>query len=194
MTTSASTLYWGQSFSTQAVVQNLGDANPGPFDVRFVLVGASGNISNGISLGDTTVAGLAPGAATVVSQTDTLPLRLPASVTLSSLGVGRIAMIVDPENLINETFKNNNTAESGPVTLRLMGTDGSSYVPNLPYPAQLLPVRAPVVPAKARKPIVVKEASGGKRLFRRPPPKQSSLLHTLSVFPTQVNNLIKKFV
>ena len=194
VTTSASTLYWGQSFSTQAVVQNLGDANPGPFDVRFVLVGASGNISNGISLGDTTVAGLAPGGATVVSQTFTLPLRLPASVTLSSLGVGRIAMIVDPENLINETFKNNNTAESGPVTLRLMGTDGSSYVPNLPYPAQLLPVRAPVVPAKARKPIVVKEASGGKRLFRRPPPKQSSLLHTLSVFPTQVNNLIKKFV
>ena len=140
------------------------------------------------------VAGLAPGATTYVSQTDTLPLRLPASVTLSSLGAGRIAVIVDPENIINETFKNNNTAESGPVTLRLMGTDGSSYVPNLPYPAQLLPVRAPVVPAKARKPIIVKERSGGKRLFKRPPPKQSSLLHTLTVFPTQVNNLIKQFV
>ena len=83
-------------------------------------------------------------------------------MTLSSLGVGRIAVIVDPENVINESFKNNNTAESGPVTLRLMGTDGSSYVPNLPYPAQLLPVRAPVVPAKARKPIIVKEASGGQ--------------------------------
>jgi hypothetical protein len=67
-------------------------------------------------------------------------------------------------------------------------------VPNLPNPAQLLPVRAPVVPAKARKPIIVKERSGAKRLFKRPPPKQSSLLHTLTVFPTQVNNLIKKFV
>ena len=194
VTTSASTLFWGQSFSAQAVVQNLGDANPGPFVVRFVLVGASGNISDGIFLGDTTVAGLAPGAAAVVSQTDTLPLRLPATVTLSSLGVGRIAVIVDPENVINESFYNNNTAESGPVTLRLMGTDGSSYVPNLPYPAQLLPVRAPVVPAKARKPIIVKEPSGGKRLFKRPPPKQSSLIHTLTVFPTQVNNLIKQFV
>ena len=194
VTTSASTLYWGQSFSTQAVVQNLGDANPGPFRVRFVLVGASGDITHGIFLGDSMVAGLASGAATVVSQTDTLPLRLPADVTLSGLGVGRIAVIVNPENVINETFKNNNTAESGPVTLRLLGTDGSSYVPNLPYPAQLLPLRAPVVPAKARKPIIVKDASGGKRLFKRPPPKQSSLLHTLTVFPTQVNNLIKKFI
>ena len=36
VTTSASTLYWGQSFSTQAVIQNLGDANPGPFVVRFI--------------------------------------------------------------------------------------------------------------------------------------------------------------
>ncbi|MGZ3303310.1 MAG: CARDB domain-containing protein [Isosphaeraceae bacterium] len=192
--TSASTLYWGQGFSTQAVIQNLGDANPGPFRIRFVLVGAGGDITHGIFLGDSMVAGLAPGAATVVSQTDTLPLRLPADVTLSSLGVGRIAVIVDPENVINESFKNNNTADSGPVTLRLLGSDGSSYVPNLPSPAQLLPVRAPVVPAKARKPIIVKEPSGGKRLFKRPRPKQSSLLHTLTVFPTQVNNLIKKFI
>ncbi|MGA2701543.1 MAG: CARDB domain-containing protein [Isosphaeraceae bacterium] len=194
VTTSASTLYWGQSFSTQAVVQNLGAANPGPFVVRFILVGASGSTSSGLFLGDTTVAGLAPGATTVVNQTLTLPLRLPASVTLSSVGVGRIVEIVDPEDVINEAFYNNNTAESGPVTLRLLGTDGSSYVPNLPNPAQLLPVRAPVVPAKARKPIIVKERSGAKRLFKRPPPKQSSLLHTLTVFPTQVNNLIKKFV
>ena len=194
VTTSASILYWGQSFSTQAVVQNLGAVNPGPFVVRFVLVGASGSLSDGIFLGDATVAGLAPGAAAVVTQTDTLPLRLPATVTLSSVGVGRIAAIVDPENVINESFYNNNTAVSGPVTLRLLGTDGSSYVPNLPYPAQLLPVKAPVVSAKARKPIIVKEASGGQRLFKRPPPKQSSLLHTLTVFPTQVNNLIKKFV
>ncbi len=194
VTSSASTLSWGQSFSTQAVVQNLGAANPGPFVVRFILVGASGSTSSGLLLGDTTVAGLAPGATTVINQTLTLPLRLPASVTLSSLGVGRIVEIVDPENVINEAFYNNNTAVSGPVTLRLMGSDGSSYVPNLPYPAQLLPVRAPVVPAKARKPIIVKEPSGGKRLFKRPPPKQSSLLHTLTVFPTQVNNLIKQFV
>ncbi len=194
VTTSASTLYWGQSFSTQAVVQNLGSVSSGPYVVRFILVGASGSTSSGLFLGDTTLPSLAAGATTVVNQTLTLPLRLPASVTLSSLGVGRIVEVVDPENVINEAFYNNNTAESGPVTLKLMGTDGSSYVPNLPYPAQLLPVRAPVVAAKARKPIIVKEPSGAKRLFKRPPPKQSSLVHTLTVFPTQVNNLIKKLV
>jgi hypothetical protein len=194
VTTSASTLYWGQSFSAQAVVQNLGSVPTGPYVVRFILVGASGSTSSGLFLGDTTLPSLAAGAAAVVNQTLTLPLRLPASVTLSSLGVGRIVEVVDPENVINEAFYNNNTAESGPVTLKLMGTDGSSYVPNLPYPAQLLPVRAPVVAAKARKPIIVKERSGAKRLFKRPPPKQSSLVHTLTVFPGQVNNLIKKLV
>jgi hypothetical protein len=194
VTTSTGTLFWGQNVSTQAVIQNLGAVNPGPFVVRYILVGASGSTSTGIFLGDATIAGLAPGAAQVVNETFTLPLRLPAGVTLSSLGVGRIAVVADPGNVINESFYNNNTAISGPVTLKVMGTDGSSYVPNLPAPEQLLPVRAPVVPAKARKPIVVKDRSGAKRLFRRPPPKQSSLIHTLTVFPTQVNNLIKKFV
>ncbi len=194
VTTASATLFWGQSFQAQAVIQNLGAVNPGPYDVRFILVGNSGNTSAGIFLGDTTFAGLAPGAAQVVNQSFTLPLRLPAGVTLSSLGVGRIVAVVDPENVINESFYNNNTATSGPVTLKVMGTDGSSYVPNLPAPAQLLPVKLPVVPAKARRPIVVKDRSGGKRLFRRPPPKQSSLIHTLTIFPTQVNNLIKKYV
>ena len=191
---STSTLYWGQGFTSSAVIQNLGSVDPGPFTVRFVLVGAAGDLSHGIFLGDTTVASLPPGDATTVTQADTLPLRLPADVTLSSLGVGHIAVVVDPENLINETFKNNNTAQSGPVVLRLLGTDGSSYVPNLPAPEQLLPVRPPVVAAKARKPIVVTDSSGTKRLYRRPPPKPNSVVHTLSVFPTQVNNLIKKFV
>jgi hypothetical protein len=194
VTTTSSVLSWGHSFSTQAVIQNLGEANPGPFRVRFILVGASGNTSNGIFLGDTMVQGLAPQAAQVVNQTFTLPLRLPAGVKLGSLGVGHIAAIVDPENALNETFKNNNTASSGPVTLRLMGTDGTSYVPNLPAPGDLLQVKAPVVPTKARRPIVVKGPDGTKRLFKRPPPKQSSLVHELTVFPTQVNNLIKKFV
>ena len=191
--TSASTLYWGQSFTSSAAIQNLGSVDPGPFTVRFVLVGASGDLSHGIFLGDTTVASLPPGDATIVTQADTLPLRLPADVTLSSLGVGHVVAIADPNNLINETFKNNNSSESGPVVLKLLGTDGSSYVPNLPAPEQHLPVRPPVVPAKARKPIVV-NSSGTKRLYRRPPTKPNGVLHTLSVFPTQVNNLIKKFV
>ena len=61
-----------------------------------------------------------------MTQTLTLPYRLPAGITLSSLGTGKIAMVLDPENILNETFKNNNTATSGPVTLRLLGTDGTT--------------------------------------------------------------------
>jgi hypothetical protein len=195
VTTSAGTLYWGQSFSTQALVQNLGDADPGPFRVRFVLIGASGDISHGILLGDTTINSLLPGSAQIVNQTFTLPLRLPAGLTLSSVGVARIAVIVDPENVLNESFKNNNVATSGPVTLKLMGSDGSSSVPNLPAPAQLLPVRAPTIPTNRRAaPIVVTSPSGAKRLFRRPPPGKNSLLHTLTVFPKQVNDLLKKYI
>jgi len=195
VTTSAGTLYWGQSFSTQAVVQNLADADPGPFRVRFLLVGASGDTSHGIFLGDSTITGLPPRNSQVVSQTFTLPLRLPAGLSLSSVGVARIAVVVDPENVINENFKNNNVATSGPVTLKLMGSDGSSYVPNLPAPAQLLPVRAPTSPVSRKaSPIVVTSPSGAKRLFRRPPPGKNSLLHNLTVFPKRVNDLLKKYI
>ncbi len=194
VTTSASILNWGHSFTAQAVVQNLGDINPGPFDVRFVLTGASGDITHAIYLGDVTLPGLDPGSATVVSQTETLPLRLPANLTLSSLGTARIAAIADPLNLLSETFKNNNVAVSGPVTLKLLGTDGASFVPNLPAPGQLLPVQAPVVAKGARKPIMKSSSTGSKLLFRRPPPKPSGLVHNLSVFPTRVNSLIKKYI
>jgi hypothetical protein len=193
--TSSSTLYWGQGFQTQAMVQNLGQVDPGPFRVRFILVGAGGDTSHGIFLGDTTVKSLLPGSAAVVTQSFTLPLRLPAGVTLSTLGVGRIAVILDPENEINESFKNNNIATSGPITLRLLGTDGKSYVPNLPAPAQLLSVRAPTVPGNQhRAPIMVTTKGGTHRLYRRPPPKPNTFIHNLSVFPKRVNDLLKKYI
>ena len=190
VTTSANTLYWGHNFQVQAAVQNLGTSDPGPFRVRFILVGASGNTSNGIFLGDTIVQSAAPGSSQVVTQTLALPYRLPAGITLSSLGTGHIAMIVDPENVLNETFKNNNTSTSGPVTLRLLGTDGTSFVPNLPPPAQLLPVYAP--PGVSPRSQTVDVA--GKKLFRKAPPRHNSLIHNLSVFPSRVNNLIKKYI
>ncbi len=190
VTTSATTLYWGHSFQVQAGVQNLGTADPGPFRVRFLLVGASGNTSTGLFLADTMVQSLPPGSSQLVTQTLTLPYRLPAGITLSSLGIGHIAVVLDPENVLNETFKNNNTATSGPITLRLLGTDGTSFVPNLPPPAQLLPVYAPpgVSPRSQTTDVA------GKKLFRKAPPHKNSLLHNLSVFPSRVNNLLKKYI
>src|SRR5262249_13024608 len=138
---------------------------------------------------------LPPGTTQVVSQSYTLPLRLPAGLTLSSLGVGKIAVVLDPENAVNEAFKNNNVSTSGPITLRLLGTDGTSFVPNLPAPGQLLPVQAPAVTAKIKKsPVVVTGPRGNQRLYRKPPPRPNSLIHNLSVFPKRVNDLLKKYI
>ena len=99
ITTSSTNLSWGQTFQTQTYIQNLGQADPGPFRVRFVLVGLSGDTTHGIFLGDAIVNGIAPGTVQPVNQNLTLPLRLPAGVSLSSLGTGRIAVLVDPENV-----------------------------------------------------------------------------------------------
>lgn len=195
VTTSARTLYWSKSFQVQTSVENLGQAAAPEFRVRFLLVGASGDTTHALFLGDTMVSGLQPGATIPLSETFTLPLRLPAGLTLDSVGIGRIAVVVDPENALNENFKNNNQSTSGPVVLRLLGTDGNSYVPNRPAPAQLVPVVKPFVPTKPRfKPVIVAGPNGTKRLFRRPPPKKNSLIHELTVFPTQLNDLLKKLV
>ena len=68
MTTSSTNLSWGQTFQTQTYVQNLGQADPGPFRVRFVLVGLSGDTTHGIFLGDAIVNGIAPGTVQPVTQ------------------------------------------------------------------------------------------------------------------------------
>ena len=49
----------------------------------------------------------------------TLPTRLPAGVTLGSVGYARIAVIVDPENVVNESIYGNND-----VTLRSRSSSG----------------------------------------------------------------------
>jgi hypothetical protein len=195
VTTSARTLYWSKSFQVQTSVENLGQAAAPEFRVRFLLTGASGDATHALFLGDAMVPGLQPGATMPLTETFTLPLRLPAGLTLDSVGIGRIVVVVDPQNVLNENFKNNNQTVSGPIVLRLLGTNGNSYVPNQPAPAQLVPVVKPFVPTKPRfKPVIVPGPNGTKRLFRRPPPKPNSLIHELTVFPTQVNDLLKKLV
>jgi hypothetical protein len=191
-----SSLNWGQSFQAEATIQNLGQIDPGPFLVRFLLVGGNGDATHGLYLGDAVVKSLTPGNATVITQNLSLPSRLPAGVTLGSITVGRIAAVVDPQNLLNETFKNNNSTVSAPISLRVLGTDGSSTVPNLPAPGELLAVNASTVTstsaANART-AVGRRSPQAKRPYRKPPP-DDSLLHKLTVFPQQVNDLIKKYI
>ncbi|MDR3617802.1 MAG: CARDB domain-containing protein [Paludisphaera borealis] len=200
VTVGSSELNWGKSFQVQTTVQNMGEADPGPFRVRFLLVGPSGNTTRSIFLGDATIPGLAPGYSQPINQTLTLPSRLPDGVVLDSVGIGKIVVVADPENALNETFKNNNTATSAPITLRLLGSNGSTYVPNYPPPGQLLPVNLPSA-AKNRRAATAAQAAKGlvapptKKLYRRPLPKiNNSVTHQLSVFPKTVGDFIKKYI
>jgi hypothetical protein len=117
----AHSLYWGSSVQVSTAVQNLGQAKAAPFLVRFLLTGQAGSVQNSIYLGETVVNGLAPGAVQQLTETFQLPTRLPSDVTLSNVGYGRIAVLIDPENTINETLKSNNDALSAPFVLRLPG-------------------------------------------------------------------------
>jgi hypothetical protein len=190
VTTSSASLNWGQQFQAQALVENLGTADPGPFRVRFLLVGVSGDTSHGIFLGDTTLQGLAPGTSQQVSQNLTLPTRLPSSIVLSSVGYARVAVVLDPENTINETFKNNNISTSGTFTLRVLGTDGTSRVPSLPTPSL-----APVTATKAKSTTAAPKTNlAGTKLHRKAPPPNHSLIHTLTVFPKRFNDFLKKYI
>lgn len=115
------TVRWGQSIPVSTDIQNLGQGAAGPFQVFFVLTGQAGSIDDAIYLGQTTISGLNPGQTQQVDQTVTLPTRLPSGVTLNSVGYGRIAVIVDPDNFINETLKSNNESISAPFIVRLPG-------------------------------------------------------------------------
>jgi hypothetical protein len=131
VTAPTTALYWGDGFRISTVVQNIGQAASPPFNVEFLLTGTNGlGGGQAISLGSALVAGgLASGYSQTITQDLTLPSRLPYGMTVGALSYGRIVAVVDPENLVNETYKNNNSAQSAPVTLRIFGVDGNATVP-----------------------------------------------------------------
>ena len=195
VTPSSGDLVWGGSFEVSTTVQNMGMVDPGAFRVRFLLVGPSGNTTRTIFLGDAIIPGLAPGYSQPITQTVSLPSRLPSGILLDGMGTAKIVAVADPENGLNETFKNNNTATSSPVSLRLLGSDGTTFVPNTPNPEVLLNVNRPSL-AKYQKSVKLAQAAAAtqngeatphKKLFRRPPPKTSSN-KTLGIFPGSVGN------
>lgn len=195
---STTDLIWGGSFDISTSVQNMGTVDPGPFRVRFLLVGPSGNTNRTVFLGDAIIPGLAPGYSQAITQTVSLPSRLPSGILLDGIGTAKIVAIADPENGLNETFKNNNTATSSPVSLRLLGADGSTFVPNTPNPEVLLAVNKPSM-AKYQKALKLAQAATAtqngqaapsKKLYRRPPLKQHED-KTLGIFPKSVGNFFK---
>jgi hypothetical protein len=126
------TINWGSSFPISTAVQNVGAGPAPPFYVFFLLTGQSGSLTDSIFLGETVVNGLAPGAVQVINQTLKLPSELPSGVNVGTLGYGRVSVLVDPQNLVNESLRSNGDAISAPFLIRLPGN--ATSVPTTPAP------------------------------------------------------------
>ena len=127
-----STLNWGQGYVVNTTVQNLGGAASRPTTIGFYLTSDTSAPSQGYFLGQTAVPALAAGGHQDIAQAIVLPNRLPYGSQVPGVSFGRVLAIVDPENLVNETSKSNNDAQSAPVTLRLLWGGADSVVPTSP--------------------------------------------------------------
>jgi hypothetical protein len=207
---SKSSLTWGSSFPVSTDVQNLGQGEAGPFRVRFLLTGQGGTLNNAIYLGDAAIPGLAAGYSQQINQTLQLPTRLPAGVTLNNVGYARIAVVVDPENVVNETLKSNNAALSAPVIVRLPGNAGTvptartaGALPSVQTLAQQSRNKAKIAAAAQRAARIQALAASGpqKKLHRKMGRSSKSLVKsTISVaeeltrLPGQAFKAIKRSV
>ncbi len=195
---------WGQSFPVSTTVQNLGQGASGPIQVYFVLTGQAGSInSNAIYLGQTMIPGLAPGASQPITQSLTLPTRLPAGVTLDSVGYARVAVIVDPSNFINETLKSNNQSISAPFIVRLPGNAttvptqrAAGTLPSIQSVAQRAhnAARAQAAARRAARVNAAMAVRPGQKLHRRPPPKTDSLVNRGVSLATELYKLPHQIV
>jgi hypothetical protein len=205
---SKSSLTWGSSFSVTTDVQNLGQGDAGPFLVRFLLTGNSGTLNDAIFLGDAAIPGLASGYNQQINQTLQLPTRLPAGVTLNNVGYSRIAVIVDPENAVNETLKSNNASLSAPFLVRLPGSAttvptgrSASALPSVQTLAQQAKNQAKIAAAAKRAArINARAASGPQKKLHRKAGKGSksivkssiSVAEELTKLPGQAFKAIKR--
>jgi CARDB len=118
---SKSSVNWGSSVQVTSEVQNLGQGASPSSLVDFVLTGQTGSLTDAIFLAETTIPALAPGASAPINQTITLPVRLPAGVSLGSVGYARIEMLTNPENDFDESIYSNGASLSEPFIVRLPG-------------------------------------------------------------------------
>ena len=205
------TLNWGYNFQVSTTIQNFGQVASGPVDVRFLLTGTNGSIDQAIYLGQTTIAALPANSSQNLTQTVLLPNTLPSGVTVSSSTLGRIVVVIDPDHLINESLRSNNVADSAPVTLRVLGTDGSSTVPTSPAvgtslgqpsPAgsvQTTPTPTPTAtPAAAAATAKAPIKTRSNKLKRKLAPKHESwttkVENGVKSFPTNVKNFFTDIV
>jgi hypothetical protein len=118
---SKSSVNWGSSVQVTTDIQNLGLGAAPASLVFFVLTGQTGSLTDAIFLGETTIPALAPDASQAIDQTVSLPVRLPAGVSLGSVGYARIEVLTNPENDFDESIYSNGGALSQPFIVRLPG-------------------------------------------------------------------------
>ncbi len=201
------TLNWGETFQVGAVIQNVGLGNAGKFTVRFIATGVSGDLTHGIFLGDTTVAGLAANSATNVLAMVRLPGILPYGTQLASPAYSRIYAVVDPEDTIDQASRSNNIAASAPVLLSVVGVDGTTTVPTYAASIYSTPTSATqaakvALSAKTAKPVLGVATPAGHKVTKKKPKKDwlasisdtvtSNIEHQLKVFPDNFNKLLQR--
>jgi len=202
---SQTSLNWGERFQVAAVIQNVGLGNAGQFTVRFIATGVAGDLTHGVFLGDTTVAGLATNGSTTVLANVQLPAKLPYGTSLASPAYARIYAVVDPENVVPQSSRSNNMASSAPVLLSVVGVNGQTTVPT--YPASIYSTTSLATQAaktakttKVTNPILGAAKPSGKKVV----PKKhkvdflaglsegftKGVEHQLRVFPANFNKFV----
>ena len=187
---SASTVVWGMPFQVAATVTNNGQANAGPFTVRFFLTGTS-NLATGLLLGDVVVPGLAVGASQTVTQTVRFPGQPLASLMSSNQGgSGQIVAQIDPDSQIDKASTSTTIAQSSAIIISLVGADGV-IPPATPTPAK----PAAKTPAKPAAKTPAKPVPAGKVHIVKPKPTRTfhqGILHLehqiLKIFPHHLKN------
>jgi hypothetical protein len=206
----AKSAFWGYNFQVSSTFQNLGQTDSGPIEVMYLLTGTGGSIANAVFLGEATLPTMAQGESQVVNQTVHLPSVLPNGQSIPSVSLGRIAVIVDPDHNVDETLRSNSLAESAPVTLRVLGTDGTSTVPTSPAVGTSLGQPQPAGTIQATTTAAVAAAvpaspkakaarqGGTTKLHRQTAPKRQSITsrieHQLKVFPSNVKKFLNDVV
>jgi len=207
---SKTSVQWGSSVQVTTDVQNLGLGAAPSSQLFFVLTGQSGSLTDAIFLGETTIPALASGASQQVTQTLQLPDRLPAGVTLNSVGYGRIEVLTNPDNFIDESIYSNGGALSQPFILRLPGN--ATTVPTTQAAGTLPSIQALAAQSQNKAKVAAAEklaAKAAARNAQRPAQKlhrkvgkgglnitkaSISVAKELTKLPTQVFDAIKRSI
>ena len=179
------TIALGQTIQVDAQVVNSGAVGSGPFTIRYLLIGTNGSLDQSIYLGDFTVnGGLAAGQGADIKQVLHIPTMLPSGMALNASSVARIAMVIDPEQILDQPVRSKNVDASNVVTLSATpaATTSTATAPTVTITApKTTSTAAPKREFKARK--TWKTRKTGKI--------NNSIAHQIDVMPKNAINYLK---